>query len=566
MILVVIYILLGVFLCSYENFPIDDDWSYIKAAETFHHTGEMRFTSWTAMSLVFQVWWGACFTKLFGFSIEILRLSTLTISLLGLIFLYLLLRELDYDWRTSFLVVLLLLFNPFSFPLNFTFFTDQFFISLLLASTYFYYKACKDKKDVYLLIASLIASCSVLVRQNGILIPIAVFVYLMVRERSSQGIIKRSFLTLLLPCTVLVAFTYWLNVIQGPPTEYLKQVNNMLDNIRKPHLLAIKLVWRPLLILEFFGFCLLPLSASFFPRIKEVFGRRDYSLLILLCLAGTLFYFFFEHIGIYSTTDLWSNGFRYAYISEYGYRGALNVFFFFHRTVDFLSVLAISYLIYLLITYRKSIAERITSSSPSLLILLIGGVQFLFLLTTHYKFSRYYLILIPFFVIPLLEITRQIQLNRKVFVVLLCFYALFSIVVTQDVMSWNEVKWHTAQRLLDKGIVPRNISAGFAWDAWQSYHYASEHPLEIATQKGDVPWWIEDLLPVIDPQYLISNSPVPTGFKSLTYFNDANYNVIDTVNYFSLFYMRRMPIYVLERAPHVLQHREGFLSFDSRQS
>ena len=144
--LVVIYLFLGMFLVSYENYPIDDDWSYIKAAETFHTTGEMEFTPWTAMSLIFQVWWGTCFTKLFGYSIEMLRVSTLAISLLGLIFIYLLLRELEYNWQTSFLAVLLMLFNPFSFPLNFTFFTDHFFISLLFISTYFYYKAFKGQQ------------------------------------------------------------------------------------------------------------------------------------------------------------------------------------------------------------------------------------------------------------------------------------------------------------------------------------------------------------------------------------------------------------------------------------
>jgi hypothetical protein len=161
-----------------------------------------------------------------------------------------------------------------------------------------------------------------------------------------------------------------------------------------------------------------------------------------------------------------------------------------------------------------------------------------------------------------LEITRQIKINKKVFVLLLSFYAAFSLVVTQDVMSWNQCKWQLVQQFLDKGISPRKISAGFAWDAWQSYQYASEHPLEIATQKGDIPWWIEELLPVIDPQYLISNSPVPTGFKRLTYFSDTKYNVIESVDYFSLFYMRSIPVYVLERAPHARQQAAGFLSFD----
>jgi hypothetical protein len=551
-VLVVIYILLGVFLFSYENYPIDDDWSYIKAAETFHDTGEMRFTSWTAMSLVFQIWWGTCFTKLFGFSIGILRLSTLLISLGGLIFLYLLLRELAYDWQISFLVVLLILFNPFSFPLNFTFFTDHFFISLLLASTYFYYKACKDKKDIYLLIASLTASCSVLVRQNGILIPVAVFIYLMVRERSSQGIFKRSFLTLLIPFTTLVAFTYWSNVIHGPTGEYLKQVNNIMETFRKPHLLAIKLLWRPLLILEFMGFCLLPVSCSLLPRAKELFKRDNSFLLLLLCLAGTIFYLLFELIGLYNTTtDLWLNGFRYAFISEYGYRDFSNILFFFYRIMDFLSIVSITYLTFLLIKHKNVLLERLTS--PTLLMVYIGTFQLLFLLVTRYKFSRYYLVLIPFFIFIILEITRQVTVRKKVFIPLLAAYALFSFAVTQDVMHWNQHKWQMGQQLLDKGIASRKLSAGFAWDAWHCSQYSQDHPYDIRTKRGDIPWWIEELVPAIDPEYIISNSPLPTGFKTFTYFGADRYTVIESHEYFSLFYLRNMRLYVLKRVPPTYQ-------------
>jgi hypothetical protein len=560
--LILIYILLGFFLFSYENYPIDDDWSYIKAAETFHHTGEMEFTPWTAMSLVAQIWWGTCFTKIFGYSIEVLRLSTLVISLLGLIFIYLLLLELKHNWQTSFLIVLLLLFNPFSFPLNFTFFTDHFFISLLFISTYFYYKAFKDKKDIHLLIASLVASFSVLVRQNGILIPLSVFIYLLFSERSLKSIIKKSLLTLVIPIATLIIFTYWLNAIHGPTAEYIKQTSKLLENLRKPYLFLIKIVWRPFLILEFIGFCLLPLSFSFLPKLKELFNRKYYFLLLLFCLAGTIFYLLFEHIGLYPTVDLWLNGFRFAYISEYGYRDSLSILFFFYRILDFLSVASIIYLIYLTIKYRKSIREKFSFTSPSFLILLIGIFQFLFLLTTHYKFSRYYLILIPFFIFAILEITKHIRINKMVFLPFLAIYALFSFAATQDVMSWNQLKWQVTQQLLDKGISPRKISAGFAWDAWHCCQYSLDHPYEIATQKGDIPWWIEDLIPVIDPQYLISNSPVPTGFEFFTYFDTDRYNIIDSFDYFSLFYLRNMKIYVLKREHHTNKHAEGFLSYD----
>jgi len=561
-ILILIYLLLGVFLFSFENYPIDDDWSYIKASETFHHTGKMQFTPWTAMSLVFQVWWGTCFTHLFGYSIEILRLSTLVISILGLIFIYLLLQELKYHWQINLFIVLLILFNPFSFPLNFTFFTDHFFISLLFISTYFYYKAFKDKKDIYLLIASLVTSSAILVRQNGILISLSVFIYLLLSERSLKTIIRRSLLTLVIPVTTFIIFTYWLNVIHGPTAEYIKQIDKIVENFKKPYLFLIKIVWRPFLILEFMGFCLLPLSFSFLPKLKELFSRKHYFLLILFCLAGTIFYIVFEHIGLYSSIDLCLSGFSYAYISEYGYRDFLNILFFFCKILGFLSVASIVYLIYLVIKYRKSIWEKFLLTSPSFLILLIGVFQFLFLLTTVHKFSRYYLILIPFFIIFILEISRYIGINKKIFILLLIFYSLFSLAISQDFMNWNQLKWQVAQKLLNKGISTRKISAGFAWDAWHNCQYSLDHPYEIVTQKGDIPWWIEDLIPVIDPQYLISNSPVPTGFEFFNYFDTDRYITIDTFDYFSLFYLKKMKIYVLKRASRTNQPPEGFPSFD----
>lgn len=563
LVLIIIYLLLGIFLFSFENHPIDDDWSYLKAAETFHHTGKMQFTPWTAMSLVFQVWWGTCFTKLFGYSIEMLRLATLVISLLGLIFIYLLLRELKHHWQISLGVVLLMLFNPFSFPLNFTFFTDQYFISLLFISTYFYYKAFKDNKETYLLIASLVASFSVLVRQNGILIPLAVFIYLLISERSSKTIIiRRSLLILVIPLAALITFTYWLNVIHGPTTESIKQIGKIVENLKKPHLLLIKLAWRPFLILEFMGFCLLPLSFSFLPKVKELFNRKHYFLLLLFCLAGIIFYLVFEHIGLYSTTDLWHNGFGFAYISEYGYRDFLSILFFLYRLLDFLAVASIVYLIYLLIKYRKSIRDKFPLASPYFLILLIGSFQFLFLLTTLYKFSRYYLILIPFFIIVILEVTRHLRINKKIFISLLVIYTLFSLAITQDFMNWNQLKWQVAKQLKDKGVPLQKISAGFAWDAWHNWQYVLDHPYEIAPQRGDIPWWIEELIPVIDPQYLVSNSPVPTGFEFFTYYDTDRYNITDSFDYFSLFYLRKMKLYVLKRAPRTNKQAEGFLSFD----
>jgi 4-amino-4-deoxy-L-arabinose transferase-like glycosyltransferase len=560
--LILIYCLLGIFLFSFENYPVDDDWSYIKAAEIFHHTGEMKFTPWTAMSLVFQIWWGTCFTKLFGFSVAVLRLSTLVISLLGLICFYRLLQEVIGNWQTSFLLMLLVLFNPFSLPLNFTFFTDHFFISLLFGATYFYYKACKENKDSYLLLASLVSACAVLVRQNGILIPVAVVLCLIARERSFNRAARKGFLTLILPLTTLIAYTYWFNAVHGPTAEYIRQSQDLLANITKPHVLIYKVVFRSFLFLEFMGYCLIPLSLSLLPGFRELVNRKIYFLIFLFCLSGTLFYLLFDHIGLYSTTDLWLNGFCYAFVSEYGYRDFLNIIFFFQRVIDFLSVLSIMHLVYLVIKHRKSLRPLLTRTSPSLVVMLIGIFQLLFLFITLYKFNRYYLVIVPFCMFLILQLQQQIVIRKKVFVPLLLAYAVFSVAVTQDVMSWNQCKWRVSQQMLDKGISTRKLSAGFAWDAWHNYQFTLDHPYAIATLKGGIPWWIEDILPGIDPEYIISNSPVPTGFENLYYFHNDRYRVVSTAAYYSLFYGRNMKIFTLQREQSTDPRTEGTVSFD----
>jgi hypothetical protein len=134
LLLTFLYILLVLFSFIYTIHPLDDDWSYIRAAQTFYQTGQMKFTPWTSPSLVFQVWWGTLFAWVFGFSINILIVSTLVISGLGSIFFYLLLREAEWDAQKSLCLVLLFIFNPFSFPLLYTFFTDQHFIALMFIS------------------------------------------------------------------------------------------------------------------------------------------------------------------------------------------------------------------------------------------------------------------------------------------------------------------------------------------------------------------------------------------------------------------------------------------------
>ena len=65
-VLVLCYLALGIFSRLYTIYPVDDDWSYIRAAQTFFQTGQLKFTPWTSPSLVFQILWGTLFCLLSG--------------------------------------------------------------------------------------------------------------------------------------------------------------------------------------------------------------------------------------------------------------------------------------------------------------------------------------------------------------------------------------------------------------------------------------------------------------------------------------------------------------------
>src|SRR5688572_21224991 len=60
--------------------PIIDDWTYAWSVEHFLRTGELRMLEWSAHYPLAQIFWGALFSRLLGFSFIVLRLSTLVLA------------------------------------------------------------------------------------------------------------------------------------------------------------------------------------------------------------------------------------------------------------------------------------------------------------------------------------------------------------------------------------------------------------------------------------------------------------------------------------------------------
>lgn len=151
-----------------QNAPFIDDWTYAWSVEHMLRTGELRILDWSVSLNMAQVLWGALFCAPFGFSFTALRLSTWVASLLALIGLYTLLRELGASRRDTLTGVALVYFYPVYFILSFSFMTDIPFVAIV---TWFFaalIRAIKRDSARSLAAALLFACLAVAIRPVGV--------------------------------------------------------------------------------------------------------------------------------------------------------------------------------------------------------------------------------------------------------------------------------------------------------------------------------------------------------------------------------------------------------------
>lgn len=253
------------------NYPVGDDWTYALSVKHLYETGHLRLADESAASIVFQVFWGYLFCLPFGFSFGALHLSTLALSLGGLIAFYKLCERLTEisapQGRASrwlpLVVTLTLWFNPIYFTLSFTFYTDvPFYALMILALASFVLSQTNRRREVLLFsLGCLFSSCAVLVRQYAIVLPLAVALLLLARVwKVRSG--KVAGLLLVVPVATLAGFYYWLTADHGIPTQFRFAQLEMLKTYR----IARDVYRVPIMALFYGGLFFLPLSLALLGR------------------------------------------------------------------------------------------------------------------------------------------------------------------------------------------------------------------------------------------------------------------------------------------------------------
>lgn len=262
------------------EFPLDDDWNFALSSWHFAETGTFRFARLTAMSLRLQVLWGAVWTELFGRSFEVLRFSTLTLSLTALMILNRLFARIGLAAGPRLVATFALLVHPIFFWSSFTFMTHVPFLTLSIVAFYFHLRGITEQNWRHLVIGSIAVVGSYFIRQTGISNAMApLLLLLLLRERISPR--WRSFaLVVAAPLLLFAILWFGSDVLEGYPGQL--QVH--LEPFSKSNLpLALLKVAHRETVFNFqYGFLfLLPILVALAPGLRS---RRAILLYLLLLI------------------------------------------------------------------------------------------------------------------------------------------------------------------------------------------------------------------------------------------------------------------------------------------
>ncbi|MGC8659283.1 MAG: glycosyltransferase family 39 protein, partial [Desulfomonilaceae bacterium] len=201
------------------EFMINDDFAFTKALHNLIATDTLGPT-WMGPqgegggpALITHLLWGMGFSKIFGPSMTVLRLSVLTLSVLGSIAFFFILKTTKAHDSVCFWGTVTLIFNPLYFSQSFTFMTDITFISLLVFSWLSIQKGIEKNCGLIVAIGVFFGLLATLTRQFGVIgllaFLLACFIHPQGREFGRMRAALMTVLIAVVPWLAFERFLYW---------------------------------------------------------------------------------------------------------------------------------------------------------------------------------------------------------------------------------------------------------------------------------------------------------------------------------------------------------------------
>jgi hypothetical protein len=475
---------LTVLVYSPVDVPLIDDWTYAWSVEHFLHTGELRMLEWSAHYPLAQILWGAVFSRLWGFSFAVLRLSTLVLAWAGLGAFFLTLRELGIKPVLASLGTLLLWCNPVVFVLSHSFMTDVPFVSAMNAALLGYVRWVKRGHTGDLSLGSVAALLACLIRQPGAalaLIPLAYVLLARVAGGERRVLPWSQGVWLLVPFLGVGLTFWWIHAVHGETRVALEKAQ-MLRLI-----FAIdRWVWvyvRELL------HALMHLGLVLWPLAWVAFGR-----LSTRALAGAS-----AVVAVLSGLVLWQEGALPNPLGvmltwdELGHARVLLAGEIAHRQPPrwgqaVLLGVSLSGAVGLVgVLWDRLRQWPHGSREPDTVLLLNLLLQSLLFEALWLYYDRYYLPLLPGLTALLLVRLRPTKVVVAVGMTGVLLWGAIAVTGTIDQWRYHRTVVEARDWLLRQGVGAEHIDAGYALTGWWLYARTPSGPPSRG-REPDVPW------------------------------------------------------------------------------
>jgi len=475
------------------NFPLNDDWVYALGARSIVETGHFTLPSPTASNVVAQAYWGALFCLPFGFSFNALRVSTGVLGALGLFAQYQLVRELGAGRRVALVAGLSLAVNPFYLDLSTGFMTDVPFAAISAASLWLYVRAVRRGSAAAFVGAVLLAGAAILIRQFGLVLPLAFAAAHLARRGVSLRTLAVAVLPLALGVGLHVGYRHWLAAAGRTPL-----LAGDVAVLVPQHLLTSLHMGaqRAAIALTYLGLCLAPfvlyLASTRQPGrpgdgLRPLHAWGLVTLLTVLLMAALIDLGFvlpglgnvLAPFGIGPLTLRDTAQFRLNLpVVPPAVAIAWQGLTVLGAAVGMFAALAAARA--LLRVARGILTGRDRQETwPAMLLLVTSGAYAAGILLVGVQYGTFFDRYLLYLIVPLAALlairrappgpVQDRPWRAALCVGVLGAYAAFSVLGTHDYLAWNRARWQATASLLASGVKPNAIEGGYEFDGWNLY-------------------------------------------------------------------------------------------------
>jgi hypothetical protein len=510
------FVVAAIAIGAHRNIPVIDDWTYAWSVERLLHDGRMEVLDWSAVYPLGHSLWGAAWSLALGFSFGTLRLSTLVLALLSSCALYLILRELEASPRVALLGALTVAANPVVLLLSASFMTDVPFVAFTLMALLCYIRAMRCGQVHLVWWGGAWACAAFLDRQIGILTPLAALPLLVQRDGSAPA--KRMAVLLAIGTTWVAMFVSSLVIMSlvRPTGEMIKLVDRLVYVLQIP--LTRYLIYN-LYVLSTMAFYALP--ALLATAVMRRLWRRPALFAVIVVLAALMMGLMGEIPVPLRPGSTWtlvevggSRGLVNGLLAgpevtavEIALRGA-GLLAFALALMSLRRPHGASPLAFLRARTSQPVLRRLQDAIRSIPMttrtpLVVYLIAYLLLANVLWMYNdRYLIVLLPIIVALALGVPHHgVAVPRLAWVVTAVF-AIVAVVGTRDALRFNQSVRDSWQALVDSGVRPSDIDAGYAWTGWALY--AHPENLDQGQTVQDVPW----ITSKRRPMYILSKAPI----------------------------------------------------------